>query len=606
LKEFHIVVLLFSERQVAGMRRNLIVYCILHIVYAVSAFGDVAAKSDAMLAPSEHVEIQSGDVNVVVAKGAPPTARFAAVEMTNYLSRVLGAAVPVSAAPFDGKVNIFIGENEWSRAESLDPKPLVRDGFLICAKDKSIFLLGVDDSKKDPRDCFTGQANLLTFERGTLHAVYDFLERYADVRFFFPGELGTVVPRKGVIRVTKGVRCVEPVFTERYYGWWNTDKDGWYDKSKSVREVTARHWLQLRYGSSRRQCCHGLRHFQYVRRYAKNYSEWFCLREDGRRHLEDGTPPHFGNGSKFCYTSPIRDEIYQDVKAFLLGMPSSSRGLARWGDNCVSQRNGNYVDIMPEDGFMKCMCQKCLSAYNKNMRAYATDLIWGLTAEIATRLKNENVAGGVTQMAYFPFDGVPSFGLPDNIQVMLAVSGPFGTSTPEIHAAQMKKLQEWTDKLGHKVWIWTYPGKPRLSSRMTGVPEIAPRAYAKFFKEAAPYIIGGYLDNSTDRFMFQVLNLYVFSKLAWDPKLDVDMIIEEWNSRLFGAAKEEMKSIYEILEKKWIEKVCKGRVVESALGPLTVKPTAGQLWSMIYDMTTMNELIGLFDAAEAKTAPKSI
>lgn len=556
------------------------------------------------------VEIRPGEVNVVVAKDAAPTVRFAAEEMTNYLSRTLGAAVPVSSAPVDGKVNVFLGENEWSRAESLDPKPLVRDGFIVSAKGRSIFLLGVDDAKCDPRDCFTGGANVLGFERATLNAAYDFLERHADVRFFFPGELGTVVGRKDSISVPQGTRKVEPAFTERYFGWWNTAKDGWYDKSVTMREVTNRHWLQLRYGSSRKQCCHGQRHFHYVKRFGKEHPEWFCL-HDGARDLTEGPfktrwGPSYTMCSKLCYSSPIREEIYQDVKAFLTGAPASSRGLKAWGQNCVARRDGKYVDIMPEDGFKACECPNCQAAYDKNDREYATRLVWGLTAEIARRLKAEGVEGGVSQMAYHPYNGVPDFALPDNLQVMVAVPGPFVTGMPERHADQMKTLRDWTDKLGHKVWLWTYPGKYPFSGKMPGIPEICPRAYAKFFTEAAPYIIGGYADNDTDRYMFEALNLYVYAKCGWDPSVDVEALIDDWTSRLFGPAKAEMKAVYDMLERKWINGVCSGRVVVSAVGPVTMKPSVGQLWSEIYNPAAIAQLRRLFDEAAAKTAPGSL
>ena len=44
-------------------------------------------------------ELTGANAEVVVAPGAPPTTRFAAAEMTNYLSRVLGHAIPVVTAP---------------------------------------------------------------------------------------------------------------------------------------------------------------------------------------------------------------------------------------------------------------------------------------------------------------------------------------------------------------------------------------------------------------------------------------------------------------------------------------------------------------------------
>ena len=111
------------------------------------------------------VEIRPGNVNVVIRQGAEPAVQFAAYELTNYLSRVLGAQVPVAAAPVDGKVNVFLGENEWSRTESLDPKPLVRDGFISAAKGNGVYLLGVDDARIDPRDTFTWRADLSKAEQ---------------------------------------------------------------------------------------------------------------------------------------------------------------------------------------------------------------------------------------------------------------------------------------------------------------------------------------------------------------------------------------------------------------------------------------------------------
>lgn len=547
--------------------------------------------------------IRPGGAVVVVGKSATPTARFAAGEMAHFLSQTLGAKVKVANAPVPGKVGIFVGESEWTRKAGIDPSGLARDGFVSSAKDGRVYLLGTDDPCMNPGDCYTGKADLLKFERATLNAVYDFLERYADVRFFFPGELGTVVARKDSITVPDGERRVEPVYTERYFGWYNAAKDGWHDKSVTMQKVTAQHWLRLRYGTNRRRCCHGLGAMKYVKRFGKEHPEWFALRADGTRNLTDSREFPW-RSAKFCYTSQIREAIYQDAKAFLTGAPASSRGLERWGANCISNRYEKYVDIMPEDGFEKCLCPNCQAAYRKDMSAYANDLIWKMTVDIAQRLKDEGVEGGISQMAYWPYDQAPGFKIPDNVQVMVSVNGPWSTGTPSAHEGQMKKLRAWTGLLGHKVWVWTYPGK--YNGKMKGIPEISPRAFAKFFSDATPYIFGGYIDNDNDRFMCQVLNLYVFAKMAWDPAVDVEGILDDWNGRLFGAAKAEMKAAYDFLEEKWVKGVCFRRTVEGALGPVTVQPSAGQLWTEIYTPKALSTLRNLFDRAAAKVGPDSL
>ena len=44
----------------------------------------------------DKVTLTAGNAQVVIAPDAPKTVRFAAEEMTNFLSRVLGGAVPLA------------------------------------------------------------------------------------------------------------------------------------------------------------------------------------------------------------------------------------------------------------------------------------------------------------------------------------------------------------------------------------------------------------------------------------------------------------------------------------------------------------------------------
>ena len=65
--------------------------------------------------------IEPSRVEVVTDAKACPSVVFAAEEMTNFLSRVLGAHVPLVHRPSAGKVvSIVLGDNEWSRAAGID------------------------------------------------------------------------------------------------------------------------------------------------------------------------------------------------------------------------------------------------------------------------------------------------------------------------------------------------------------------------------------------------------------------------------------------------------------------------------------------------------
>ena len=119
-----------------------------------------------------------------------PVLDFAAMELQTLLKKGGIANCPIRQAPTQGAVSLILGDNELARKAGLDPAKLASEGFFIKRKGNQIFLLGVDDPRVDPK------ANRwkMWFKRGTLNAVYDFLERFAGVRCYFPGENGTVVP----------------------------------------------------------------------------------------------------------------------------------------------------------------------------------------------------------------------------------------------------------------------------------------------------------------------------------------------------------------------------------------------------------------------------
>ena len=100
---------------------------------------------------------------------------FAAREMTNFLSRAFGAAVPVKNVLDPNKFSIVLGSNTWSLAAGIDTANLPQDGFVTRTKGNAVYIAGLDENK-DPgtRD--------ESFARATLFGVYEFLEKYVGCR----------------------------------------------------------------------------------------------------------------------------------------------------------------------------------------------------------------------------------------------------------------------------------------------------------------------------------------------------------------------------------------------------------------------------------------
>lgn len=558
------------------------------VVSAGSAFGTVT--------------LMPGKTEVVVAPKASSVTVVAAQEMTNYLSKVFGTSVPLVRTPTEGKTSVILGINDWSKAAGVDPTNDPHDTFVIKADAGRVYIAGVDGDfalERSLRQRRQGYGVFFGFQRATMHGVYDFLERCAGVRFYFPDEeLGTIVPQQASIVVPDGVRKVTPDFLLRnpYFGG-----DGkWHVKDFGGCDVKSMHWMHLRLASTIIPCCHGSRDFKYIERFGKTHPEYLALKKDGSRRLD---PKEFA-AYQLCWTNPgFKEELYQDVKAYLTGQPASSRGLKGWGNNC---KFGKWVDIMPDDSFQGCFCKDCQAAYTHlpGDRHYASELMWSVTAEIGRRLIKEGVEGNVTMMAYPPYRRLPDVDLPPNVWVMVAEGGPWSLTNPAQLKEQYDEIRAWKAKLGHKIWIWTYPSKFG-ELMIKGVPCVGPHAWAKYYTDLKDAIIGGFMECESDRAIYNFLNYYVFSRVMWDASADPDAILDELYADLFGAAQGEMKAFFALLERQWTTRVV-GNVIDTPLGPKTVRPDNKTLWTDVYSPAVRAQLDELLKTATEKVGANEL
>ena len=198
---------------------------------AASAASGVVSENGA----GRTVVFEPGRTEVVLADGAPGAAAFAASEATNFLSRVLGTAVPVVSRPTGkGVASLVLGSNAWSVAAGAVPEGSARDGFRIRAVGDGVYIVGNDDDVDVPALMRRGAHNA-RFRSGTLFGVYEFLERFAGVRFYFPGEMGTVVPRTRRIAARARSRSayrVAPVFSLHIRRKMPRRAEIWYNSRK--------------------------------------------------------------------------------------------------------------------------------------------------------------------------------------------------------------------------------------------------------------------------------------------------------------------------------------------------------------------------------------
>ena len=571
----------------------------------------VSVMAAALCQSAFPATLTGGNVEVVVAADAAPAVWFAAEEMTNLLSAVLGAPIPVRQSPSASGTSIFLGDSEWSRAAGIDVASLVRDAFVIKADGSRIYIAGRDDPEKDPRKLvLAGGWGSVLYERATSFGVYEFLERFAGVRFYFPGELGTIVPKRASIEVV-GELSVRPDFTSRFLQMWS----GKYFEPDPKNRSKTLDYYRLRFETMRVPACHGSNGFRYQRRFGKTHPEYFCLLPNGKRDVFEKRVFESVQPGQLCWSSGIVEEMYKDARSYLIGEKADARGIQSiyhkdgrfaWNGNCAY---GKYVDLMPQDGMVHCGCDRCqasIAACQAKKMTEETYLVWGAVSNIATRLTAEGIDGVISMMAYNGFSSVPDFELPPNIEVMLATKGPWSLYDKAKLTADDRKASAWAKKLGHTIRLWNYPCKLLgLDVKGEGVPQNCPRAWVKYYNHSAKWINGAFAESESDRWFYNYLNYYAFSKVCWNNNVDVDALLEEHYRLMFGPAAADMAEVYETLEECWTKGVV-GNSVETPMGPVVKTPSEKQMWEEVYSPAKLARFDALVKSARAKVAPDSL
>lgn len=535
---------------------------------------------------------------LVVPADATPTAKFAAQEAAELLGRALQTKISLIAAPTGNVPALVIGDVKLAAQAGLDIAKLDRDGFYIKTQGKNILLIGRDDPQNRPLDMsLYGDGG----ERATLFAVYDFLERFAGVRFYFPGDLGTIVGTLSDWKLPAIDISDRPDLVQR--------NDYANMSSKAFPPEFGKYSLRLEVLRQRRQswtwpCCHGLSQFRLERRFAASRPDFFAVNEKGQSILE--FRPEFA--AQFCYSNPdFLDQIASDALAFFDRRPASELNLRPFRDpdtvGWPRQLDPNVpvYDFTPPDSYYACRCEKCSKIFGPGRNNYKldkplSDFMWRYYADLAERIKDKGYAAA---WVYWPTSQPPEFELPSNILLVITPAGPWSCSNPQTFQAEIERLALW-GKLSHnKIRMWNYMLKSPPGI-LGSIPPMAPRAVSQYYKAAAPYVCGAFSESGMERYLYRYLNMYVYYKVLWDNNLDTETLLEEHHRLMFAAAAEPMANIYRDLEQMWMSVI--GNGVDTPDGPKRVVPSDYDLWHAFYTENVLQRFSEEFDQAERLVA----
>ena len=221
---------------------------------------------------------------ICVEDNASAQVRQAAALCAEYIKESTGAELPVTTeVPAEGAV-LHIGPNPFG----LNLDGLDEDGYLIAFPDPRTIVI------QGPTDW------------GTEFGVYEFLERYAGVRWLMPGKDGTDVPVQENLSVPEEPVRGEPAFFSRLF---------------SGLQGSAQEWARRNRMRGRVSFHHNLLHLFPPETYTKTHPEFFPI-HGGERFLPETNATHHWQP---CFTAPgIVEEAVKNISAYFDTHPDAA------------------------------------------------------------------------------------------------------------------------------------------------------------------------------------------------------------------------------------------------------------------------------------------
>jgi hypothetical protein len=475
---------------------------------------------------------------IIIAGDAPDSVRRAATELQDYLGRASGAQLPLltDVRPETG-VSLFVGESALTRSLGVTLDGIGPDGYRWQSGDDWLAIVGRDQrggpvsGMRNPwqfHEVYNPELRLGAFgETGTLYGVYQFLERFCGVRWFMPGELGTVVPAFKDLSVGPLAEQRTPDFSYRYPWFCNfataPDEALWYRRAGfgGVCPVQA------------------IDSFSFFLKYKDEHPEYFAL-VDGQR--DTGSLCCITGGGNLCLSNEdLLRQMAADIGAYFDSHPDQQ-----------------FYPVAPNDGMTRvCGCEKCAPQVEpgKGKTGHFSNYIWGfvnrLAAEVARTHPGRNI-GTIAYEGYLdPPDAIER--LHPAVAVMVCqVRGSF--PDPERRRVARDLINRWHAKTD-QLYLWEYyrynlPPFPWC-------PAAYPHAIAADLSSLKGVSRGEFVESESwqpggeARIHYpamQHLNLYVTAKCLWDANLDVDALLTDYVTRFYGPAAEPMGTFWQRAE----------------------------------------------------------
>jgi tetratricopeptide (TPR) repeat protein len=506
---------------------------------------------------------------IVVAEQPPRMTKLAAKDLQSYVEKISGASLPIVTKPSGGNTRpIYVGRSSFTDQLQISDTGLEHGAFRIVARGDLLVLLGhdVDFTPLPPHNRHNGDIARATAEwdkltgatwglphvqlyksyghelgiweqdeRGSFHAVSELLRRLG-VRWFMPGEIGEVVPRRTTIEVPSSDETIRPDFALRY--------PYQYFKRFSMTSVDEIMW-QLRLGFSQAPEVIGLAELGHGTRTVHERPEFRAANPDcfalfgGKRE----TAGSFGSG-KPCLSSP---KLFEEN--------------VRFAQKVFDIYHEPMISVMPEDGYVSlCQCELCRNrgTPERGWNGQISDYVWDYTQRVAMELMKTHPDRKILCLAYGAYQAPPTKieKLSPNIVVGIT------QSRAAFHEPAERKLHDdlraaWLQKSSNPLVIWEYYLASRPGHVYESLPMFFTRQIDTDLKSLKGKAYGEFIEVNRDweglkTLAINHLNLYLTSRYWWQADQSLDSLLNDYCDKFYGPAAVEMRAFIDFGELNWM------------------------------------------------------
>jgi len=477
---------------------------------------------------------------IVVPDQSTAVVRYAASELEYHIERSTGAKLPIlneARAGDASRQRIYLGTCRATADAGIQISKLPAEACALRSTPGALYIAG-NDGGGDPLDPDT--------RAGTLFGVYEWLEQAAGVRWLWPGELGTSVPRVRSLSAAPVNQLISPAFFQRRVrpglgfkaenpalGFTPAAHDRYVrDQSVFLRRHRQGRSLRMSYGHA---------FTDWWEKSGQQHPEWFQQLESGRRGPAKKTARY-----SMCVSDPgFQHEV-----------------VARWKAAGGARKPGeiSFINAVENDIPGLCACERCkaldgvppadyLTFHSPKsklaMNRFVSDRyarFWLSVQQEAARL---NPQATVIGYVYFNYFGAPTTPVKLNSNVLLGYC-PSGGWYPRVageHEWYKCQWRGWRDT-GARLFM-------RTNYFLDGycMPFIFAHQFADDFQHAARNgMVATDFDSLTGQWATQGPTLYLLMRLQTKPAASPDELLAEYYSG-FGPAAAHVKAYFDYWER---------------------------------------------------------